>query len=239
MQRNNPIDAKLCIILLQAAAVIIIIITLCLVKLFDGNLFNELRNWYMDNFEQKTSINEVLDNSGTKTESGIAVLPEDAQDIIEQERVILTGAVNLEQIKKVSNLNIKGKNSLVLPVHGKVTSHFGERLDPFSGEGARHKGVDIASNSGTDILCAADGIVTQVGYEENGYGKFIVVKHSNGFETLYAHCSELVAKKGEKITAGDTIAKVGSTGKSTGSHLHFEIIVKDIPIDPEIFLGDL
>ena len=100
-----------------------------------------------------------------------------------------------------------------------VTSNFGYRW------GKQHKGVDIAGNTGDPIYAALDGTVTFSGWQD-GYGKVMKIDHGEGMETIYAHCSELDKKVGEKVSKGETIAKVGSTGRSTGPHLHFELRVK-------------
>ena len=239
MRQEKRIDSKLCIVLLQAAAVIIILITFFIIKQFNLNLFTELKDWYMYNFEKKTNIDQVLDDEGEKNESGTIVLPEKESEFNQQNEVTITNTVNLEQVKKVKKLNVKSKNSFTLPVEGTVTSSFGGRPDPFSGDASTHKGLDIAADYGKAIVSVCDGVVSEVGYDEYGYGSYIIIKHAEGFETMYAHCSKILSKKGQKVKAGEAIAKIGNTGRSTGSHLHFEIKVKGIPIDPKLFLGDL
>lgn len=102
------------------------------------------------------------------------------------------------------------------PTVGVLTSSFGERW------GRRHNGIDIGSDSGTEILAAAGGTVTFSG-NMSGYGNYIVIDHGNGYETAYGHCSSLVAREGEVVKQGALIAYVGSTGNSTGPHLHFEV----------------
>ena len=114
-------------------------------------------------------------------------------------------------------------NSFVQPLSGSITSGFGIRNDPFSGKKARHEGTDIAAAKGSEIIAAAGGTVSFVGYEEDGYGKYLKINHGNKVMTLYAHCSKILVSKGDTVTAGQTVALVGSTGQSTGNHLHFEI----------------
>lgn len=125
-----------------------------------------------------------------------------------------------EKAISVSNFS---SNSFVLPLSGRITSNFGIRNDPFDGKKARHEGTDIAAPKGTEIVAAAGGTVSYVGYDDDGYGKYLKITHSDKVMTLYAHCSEILVSKGDSITAGQTIALVGSTGQSTGNHLHFEI----------------
>lgn len=115
-----------------------------------------------------------------------------------------------------------------LPEAYTITSGFGERTDPFTGEGDFHTGTDIAAPAGTPILAAADGTVTVVNATDlwgGSYGYYVKIDHGNGFETLYAHCSAICVTPGQPVQQGEVIGYVGSTGNSTGNHLHFEIIV--------------
>lgn len=121
--------------------------------------------------------------------------------------------------------------SMWSPVSGLVTSRFGWRGHPVSGQKDFHTGVDIAAAQGTPILAALPGVVEQTGYSES-YGNFVVLRHSDNLRTTYNHCSEILAKEGEQLARGDRIALVGSTGISTGPHLHFEVEVKGLKADP-------
>lgn len=118
-----------------------------------------------------------------------------------------------------------------LSIKGTVTSNFGSRTNPISKSRENHLGVDIAAPKGTPVLAAADGTVISSQYQ-NSYGNVIMVDHGGGIVTLYAHNSSLVSKKGDKVKKGQTIAKVGSTGYSTGNHLHFEVRVNGKPVNP-------
>lgn len=121
--------------------------------------------------------------------------------------------------------------SMWSPVSGLVTSRFGWRSHPVSGQDDFHTGVDIAAAQGTPILAALPGVVEQTGYSES-YGNFVVLRHSDNLRTTYNHCSEILVKEGEQLARGDRIALVGSTGISTGPHLHFEVEVKGLKADP-------
>ena len=125
--------------------------------------------------------------------------------------------------------------SMWSPVSGLVTSRFGWRSHPVSGQDDFHTGVDIAAAQGTPILAALPGVVEQTGYSES-YGNFVVLRHSDNLRTTYNHCSEILAKEGEQLARGDRIALVGSTGISTGPHLHFEVEVKGLKADPLLAL---
>lgn len=122
-----------------------------------------------------------------------------------------------------------------LPEAFTITSGFGERIDPISGEHNSHTGTDIAAPEGTPILAAADGTVTIANGTDpwgSGYGYYIKINHGNGFETLYAHCSAICVTPGQTVRQGEIIGHVGSTGNSTGNHLHFEVWVDGMRIDP-------
>lgn len=114
------------------------------------------------------------------------------------------------------------------PVWGRVTSNFGFR----SSFGRMHKGVDLALNIGDTVRAALPGVVGRVGYEAGGYGNFVVVAHSNGVESRYAHLNESLVMPGQRVEAGQPIALGGNTGNSTGPHLHFEIRYMGTPMDP-------
>ncbi|CAN5414253.1 hypothetical protein BH11PSE11_BH11PSE11_00610 [soil metagenome] len=114
-------------------------------------------------------------------------------------------------------------------------SSFGWRLDPFSGHNAFHEGIDFAAPTGTRIAAAAGGVVIASEYHHQ-YGNMLEIDHGNDIVTRYAHASKLLAKVGDIIKRGQYIADIGSTGRSTGAHLHFEVLVKRIPQDPNKFL---
>ncbi len=116
-----------------------------------------------------------------------------------------------------------------------LSSPFGKRTDPFNSKSARHKGVDLASNKGNKVKTMADGVVTKSGWG-NGYGKVIEIDHGNGFKTKYAHLNAIYVKKGATVTNGQAIGEVGSTGRSTGPHLHYEILYDGVPVDPMVFI---
>ena len=122
-----------------------------------------------------------------------------------------------------------------LPVAGTITSQFGHRVDPITGEVSSHTGTDIACAEGTPILAAADGIVTVAnGLDSWGgsYGYYIQIDHGGGIETLYAHCSSICVTPGQQVQAGQVIGYVGHTGRATGSHLHFEVRANGNRVNP-------
>lgn len=123
----------------------------------------------------------------------------------------------------------------IWPASGRISSYFGGRPDPFSGRKKSHEGIDIAASYGQNIKASADGVVTYSGYY-SGYGYTIVIDHGHELSTLYGHCSKLLAKKGQQVKQGEAVAKVGSSGRSTGSHLHFEVRVNGEQVDPLKYL---
>lgn len=121
------------------------------------------------------------------------------------------------------------------PAHGWVSSGYGYRTDPFTGRRAFHDGVDIAAPVGTPIHAMAAGVVSFAGHRP-GYGLVVEINHGNGYKTRYAHASKLIAKVGERVEKGDTVALVGSTGRSTGSHLHVEVLKNGDAVNPRKYL---
>ncbi|NLK00293.1 MAG: M23 family metallopeptidase [Clostridia bacterium] len=117
------------------------------------------------------------------------------------------------------------------PVRGRITSDFGYRKSPFGRRTEFHNGLDIAGGRGNPIHAAGKGKVIRAGYEP-GYGKTVVINHGYGYMTLYAHCSKILVDVGDQIEKGDTVAKIGSTGRSTGPHLHFTVTYNGEAVDP-------
>ena len=117
----------------------------------------------------------------------------------------------------------------------RVTSGFGKRNSPTAGASTYHKGIDIGASTGTAIYAAASGTVTEAGYSSSR-GNYVVIYHSNGVSTAYMHCSALYVSSGDKVSQGQTIAAVGSTGISTGPHLHFSVIEDGTYVNPRNYV---
>lgn len=113
-----------------------------------------------------------------------------------------------------------------------ISSYFGYRIHPIFGTNKLHNGIDIKAASGTPVYAWSDGIVTHAGFKGDGYGKSIVINHGAGLRTGYAHCSEVSVKTGDRVFSGTLIGKVGSTGFSTGPHLHFIVYKNGVPVNP-------
>ncbi len=118
-----------------------------------------------------------------------------------------------------------------------ITSGFGGRADPFGGGSQFHKGIDFEANTGDPVLAVGDGVVTYAGVR-SGYGNVIEIDHGNGYVTRYAHNSRLVAQVGDLVRGGQEIAKAGSTGRSTGAHVHFEVWENGVVVNPNQFFGE-
>ncbi len=122
------------------------------------------------------------------------------------------------------------------PVEGPIGSGFGFRADPFSGRAALHTGLDFPADVGTEIHAAAGGVVLQVEHHPQ-YGLMVELDHGRGLVTRYAHTSKTLVKTGDLVKRGQAIAQIGTTGRSTGPHLHFEVLVEGVPQDPSKFLA--
>jgi len=123
------------------------------------------------------------------------------------------------------------------PTLGSITDSFGYRKDPFTNKRAFHCGIDIGADSGTSIKASASGKVVLAEYS-SGYGRVVKIDHGRGISTTYAHASKLLVKVGQTVKKGDVIAKVGSTGRSTGPHLHFEVSLYGTPVNPLQYLDN-
>lgn len=128
-----------------------------------------------------------------------------------------------------------GEMETTVPVRGEITSQFGFRDHPTIGRYAPHGGVDIAASSGTEIGAFAAGQVECVG-ESKDFGNYLQLRHENGVTTFYAHCKTICVREGQSVQAGQPVAAVGSTGKSTGPHLHFEIRLDGVRLDPMYYI---
>ncbi|MCM1269869.1 MAG: M23 family metallopeptidase [Faecalibacterium sp.] len=179
---------------------------------------DEICNFYDFNSEQKAMLNELLSSD---------------YDDLWNELINTSGSVILPSGTQV------GSGGFVWPVAGDytITSRFGTRVDPISGAVKTHGGTDIAAAHGTPIVAAADGTVIAATYNAGGYGYYVKIKHNDTYQTLYGHCSALIVSAGQTVKQGQVIAKVGSTGYSTGPHCHFEVIQNGVRVDAMAFYG--
>ena len=154
----------------------------------------------------------------------------DAQ--IDDRRRQLTALQNLIMTRELASQIVPGGR----PVEsGYISSLYGQRTDPFDGNQASHQGIDFAGAAGTRVLAVADGIVSQTGID-GGYGRLVEITHGNGYVTRYAHNAKLLVKPGQTVKRGDAIALMGSTGRSTGTHVHFEVLRNGRAMNPLSFV---
>ena len=144
---------------------------------------------------------------------------------------------NLSRVALAHRWHVNTRPS-IWPVDGPMMSSYGERTDPFSGEGAYHKGVDIASPLGTPVHAAADGIVA-FAERVGGYGRLVIIDHGNGYETYYAHLSAINVIVGQEIRQTEQLGAVGASGRVTAPHLHYEVRLRKAPINPYRFLAQV
>jgi len=153
----------------------------------------------------------------------------------------LTGAtmtgISLGLIRNVTTADWARANSApnLWPVEGPVTGSFGERTDPFNGEGAFHSGIDISASLGQAVVAPADGVVMYADFL-GGYGRAVMIEHGHGISTRYGHLASFAVSPGQQVHRGDTIGFVGLSGRSTGPHLHYEVRINDTPVNPYKYL---
>lgn len=211
-----------------------------------------------ENEEQTTQQTEKQTESSTAAEKSTTAKPKEKEDETTSlkaeektsEKESSTKKINLGLTKKsdfsksvtASKVKMtasqKTSQQIIMPVSGPYTSYFGARTNPITGVDSFHTGLDIAAAQGTKIKAAYSGVVRKVG-EDSRSGKYIYLTHENGIETLYCHCSAVLAEQGASIRQGETIALVGSTGWSTGPHLHFEFHKNGERLDPLPILANI
>jgi murein DD-endopeptidase MepM/ murein hydrolase activator NlpD len=133
--------------------------------------------------------------------------------------------------------NLLASTPAIRPARGWTTSKFGYRISPFTGRREFHKGYDIATKKGTPILATADGVVTFTG-RKGLLGNTIIINHGHGMVTRYAHIDKFLKKRGEKVERWEQIATVGNTGRSTGPHVHYQVELNGVPVNPEKYMLD-
>ena len=198
---------------------------------------------YLSSYDEAEDVVNQLKEKDSKNKDDLSIIEkyekqleefsavDDVVDELYEKKIVYTSYVVAATGVNTSTTKVELGISLIRPTSGIVTSRFGARW------GRTHKGTDIGANEGTPIYAAASGsvVVSQYGYN-GGYGNYVIISHGNGIQTLYGHCSELVAVEGQSVSQGELIAYVGSTGDSTGPHLHLEIRVDGVAQDPQNYL---
>lgn len=204
-------------------------------KLFDKKLR------VLANLEEISKPKATLGMGGASPDEAVAGLGARKDELIENMRSDLAdlegeALVQERSFTELQEFMLKQSALLastpsILPSRGWVTSTYGSRKDPFTGKRHKHKGIDVANRKGTPVIAPADGVVTRV-KRSGGLGKSIEVSHGYGIKTKYGHLSKYNVKVGDKVKRGDKLASMGSTGRSTGPHLHYEIIVNGVHVNP-------
>lgn len=180
---------------------------------------------------EKTLIRDV--NKYTNPLVGSVFTPiEFDKNISEKYQKLATGLERWNGLKRLNDVLPLGK-----PVNSRITSEYGTRNDPFTGKPKKHRGIDFAGKIGTELLAVAPGRVVSAG-ERVGYGTTVEIDHGLGFTTLYAHLSQILVSRGDWVRPGTVIGLAGSSGRSTGPHLHYEIRYKGAPFDPTKFIQE-
>jgi murein DD-endopeptidase MepM/ murein hydrolase activator NlpD len=178
----------------------------------DPILFQPQHNMAKTHKDLVRSMHSAIDN----LDSEIALCEKDKTELhkfLENQKVLLASTPS------------------IWPTNGWLSSRFGYRISPFTGKKEFHRGIDIATRMGAPIVAPADGIVLKI-YSDHGYGKVLAVSHGYGVITRYAHLNKALVKKGQYVKRGETIALVGNSGRSTGPHLHYEVHLNRVAVDP-------
>lgn len=200
---------------------------------------------YVRNFEEANKVVNTLAEKDSKNARQLSIL--EKYETTKPEFAEVTVAVNnlyehkltpeiQASMGRVTRAGNGGKSykptsiGFIKPIRATITSRFGSRW------GTTHKGLDYGAPTGTAIKAAAEGTVTFSGWNSGGFGNLVIISHGNGVQTYYGHCSSLDCKVGDYVYQGDVIAKVGNTGNSYGSHLHFEIRINDVAYNPEYYV---
>lgn len=241
----------------QIIIVMVLLIAYLFIKLLFPALYRDIRPLYQNTFGLPTSVAQVTDdlndsqkngvnetepsnkNSSTpasqneSSEIGATSDSVSSQAISSQEQLSQqTSSAAVQGTAAVSKISKNSFGNAVGPVkNGRITSYFNSRLHPIKAMTSFHYGIDIGADAGESVFSVLDGTVCVSRYDPT-YGHYVVVEHSNGVKTLYAHCSKRLVAQGQSVKRGQVIAKVGSTGDSTGPHLHFELLVNGQRIDP-------
>ncbi len=204
----------------------------------DG-IIETVRGLFDMTFSPSRQVNSDESSSSSESSSDTATVTIDSDAKIET--ITSSGGEDIRVLDALSDSTLDAviiSKEAVTPVSGTVTSPFGYRIHPITGNKSFHTGIDIASPEGTPVASAYSGTVTQTGYT-NGRGNYVFVDHGDGLQTLYCHLSKINVSENTCIRAGETVGFVGSTGMSTGPHLHFELRAGGIRCNPIYALKDL
>lgn len=257
-KEKTKTDYFIRLILLQSFLSLLIVSGIFIASKIAPNLFAEMKEDYGRIMQTDMSAGELADKLKDVAEFVFKPVVSDNQAEIAMSENIMTtyevtsdetgekiavgeiingsGGDDAESAKGTSFDDYFVNATPVIPVQGaRITSRFGYRIHPITEKRGFHTGLDMAAPEGTPISAVYYGKVTETG-EGDSWGKYVLVEHSDGFETFYCHLSEIYVQEGAVIRQGETLGLVGSTGMSTGPHLHFEVKINDIRVDPELLL---
>jgi murein DD-endopeptidase MepM/ murein hydrolase activator NlpD len=192
-----------------------------------------------DDIDELDEENSKLEESTKETDDEVSEIEKQLKVYDSLESDMLAESINIGTVlsRITSGEYVGGNMRWPVPTYKAMTSPYGYRIHPIYGDTRFHSGIDISANSGEAILAANAGKVIEAEYK-SGYGNTIIVDHGGGYTTLYAHCSSLVSGVGDGVEAGKVIAKVGTTGSSTGNHLHFEVRINGATKDPMAYVSE-
>ena len=208
-------------------------------KLLGGELYDTVRAKYIALVCDQTSIHQVIDAMSNRLFSTESIpLPSENSSLSAEGGSDEANEPYIDNYNMVADElehNIGNINAMALPLNGTITSGFAYRVHPITGKYTMHGGVDIAAAAGSEIRAAMDGIVRSA-KSDSSSGNYLILDHNESLATMYAHCQELLVEEGQVVEKGQVIALVGSTGMSTGPHLHFEVRLNGIKLNPEWIL---
>lgn len=197
----------------------------------------------LSGYEDRTrelAIVAGVESLGDGVEAGIGGnAPEDGTDLprMQARAALLDGALDTVEARLEQRMRWISSTPAISPVRGILTSGFGYRADPMTHGRGNHQGIDIAASYGQPVHASGDGLVLQAG-EQGGYGKAVFLAHGFGLTTRYGHMSAITVRPGQRVKRGDVIGRVGSSGRSTGPHLHYEVRVDGEPLNPVGYILD-
>lgn len=253
--KKNKKDYLTKTLILQFSVCLILFGLLFALKSSNNAFYREVKDLFSDRLEENISLDEVqsvfanINAKSNTTENNKEKPTETETEYVAPEEPSLSAEIiarggNDEKVSSAEDIpenvswdDYELSQKMILPVKGTISSEFGTRIHPISGDLRFHAGTDIAAKEGTKIYAAFDGEVIKADYDQWN-GNFIKIEHENDIMTVYCHCKKLNVKKGQKIRAGEVIGTVGSTGSSTGPHLHFELRINNISYNPEKALSE-
>ncbi|QDW73396.1 peptidoglycan DD-metalloendopeptidase family protein [Lachnospiraceae bacterium KGMB03038] len=197
--------------------------------------YDEMEQMQNDLIEKQSSIESLIDAKDTEIGEMSDQLAELKEAVATAERKQQERASSYSNSAGASVVTGNGTFTHPCPGYTRISSYFGWREQPLPGASTNHKGMDFAAPTGTPIYAAAGGTVTSAGYSGNA-GNLIIINHGNGLQTYYMHCHQIYVRAGQKVSKGQNIAIVGTTGNSTGPHLHFQVMSGGTPVNPQNYL---